>query len=140
MKVLETDFYIEEFVPKEVYQKFGDASIWFVNPNIILFTQWLKEHRSSSIIINDWKWGGKYNYSGFRPKSCNIGAEFSQHRLGNALDVKVPGYKPSIIRDLIRTNFTSLNEKFKLSTIEKGTLTWTHIDFRYTGLTKLFEV
>ncbi len=140
MGILGTSFIIQEFVPPHTWRKWGAKSIWFINPNIVLFAQWLKDHTNSIVIINDWAFGGQYFNSGFRPPDCIIGAALSQHRFGNGIDIKVTDYSANQIRSIIRENWKFLHDKFNLSTIEKNTPTWTHVDFRYTGLNYLYEV
>jgi len=141
MLILDTTFHIEEFVPKETFEKWGEKSIWFINPNIVLFSQWLKTTLDDvSVVINDWKWGGSYNYSGYRPPDCAIGAKESSHRRGIAVDIKIKGYHPERIRDLIRQNFQMLNERFGVTGYEVGTDTWVHVDFRWTNIDKLYEI
>jgi hypothetical protein len=140
MEVNGTSFIIQEFVPRSFWQEWKENSIWFVNPNTILFAQWLKDQTFSTVTINDWCFGGSYQFSGLRPFDCKIGAEFSQHKFGNAIDVKVKGWSGEQIRDLIRKYYHFLNQTFGLTTIEKNTPTWCHVDFRFTGLTYLYEV
>jgi hypothetical protein len=140
MAVLDTSFIIQEFVPEHIYRTFKEKSIWFINPRMALFAQWLKDYTKSTVTINDWAFGGRFQNSGFRAPDCRTGAALSQHRFGNAMDVKVKGYSADKIRDIIRENFAHLHKVFGLTTIEKNTPTWVHVDFRYTGLDHLFEV
>lgn len=138
--MLDTSFIIQEFVPRRIFEIWGQQSIWFINPNIVLFSQWLKDRTGSIVTVNDWCFGGSYQFSGLRPFDCKIGARMSQHRFGNAIDVKVKGWDAEDVRNLIRENYEYLNEMFGVSTIELDTPEWCHVDFRYTGLDHLFEV
>ena len=52
------DFVIEEFVPEEIYQQFGDKSIWFIDPKIIRIAQFFRDRYGLPITINDWHNGG----------------------------------------------------------------------------------
>ena len=140
MGLLDTSFIIQEFVPRRVWEVWREKSIWFINPNMILFVQWLKDQTDSTVTVNDWCFGGSYEFSGLRPFDCKIGAIMSQHRFGNAIDIKVKGWTAEGVRNLIRDHWKFLHEKFGLTTIEKNTPTWIHADFRFTGLNYLFEV
>jgi hypothetical protein len=140
MRELDTSFIIQEFVPPGIWQVWKEKSIWFINPNMILFAQWLKDQTDSTVTINDWAFGGSYQFSGLRPFDCKTGAKMSQHRFGNAIDIKVKGWTAENIRDLIRQHWKFLYDKFGLTTIEMNTPTWVHADFRYTGLNYLFEI
>lgn len=97
---LSANFMLQEFVPKEIYARFGSNSRWFVNPKVAALAQFYKDYflryysqrygadRLSNvlIVINNWHQGGPYNFRGYRPRSCTEGGENSQHRLGNAFD------------------------------------------------------
>ena len=133
------DFYLTEFVPKEIHDTFKDKSIWFIDPKIPIICQKLRDIIGKPITINNWHDGGTYNYSGFRTRSCNVGAENSQHRHGRAADLHIAGITPEEVRQLIRDNFSELN-KLGLTTIEKNTDTWTHVDVRCTNMNTLLEV
>jgi hypothetical protein len=41
-----------------------------------------------SVIINNWKWGGNFRYSGLRPFDCPEGSKLSMHKYGKANDLK----------------------------------------------------
>ena len=138
--MLDTSFIIQEFVPRRIYEVWGQKSIWFINPNMIRFCQWLKDQTDSTVTVNDWCFGGSYQFSGLRPFDCKIGASMSQHRFGNAIDVKVKGWDAEDVRNLVRKNFGVLNDMFGLSTIELDTPSWVHVDFRFTGLDHLYQI
>jgi len=140
MGLLGTSFIIQEFVSPRIWETWKENSIWFINPDMILFAQWLKEQTGSTVTINDWAFGGGYQFSGLRPFDCKTGAKMSQHRFGNAIDIKVEGWDAEDLRNLIRENWKFLHDKFGLTTMEKDTPTWLHVDFRYTGLNYLFEI
>jgi len=134
------DFDIREFVPKNVYAIYGDNSLWFVDNRIIQFCQWLRDFIKKPVTINNWHLGGQYNESCFRIPETPTGAKLSQHRQGRAVDIKVDGFSPDQVRDVIRKNFDLLSVNYGISVIEKDTPTWTHVDCRFTGLSKLLEV
>jgi len=143
MKITE-NFYSEEFISKDTHKeivKKGLEPRWFINKDLVLFCEWLKQKTKGSVIVNNWKWSGQYHLSGLRgPK--DIGAELSQHKFMNAIDIKVKGYTPSQLRDIIVDNFEYINKTFGITTIEKieDTPTWLHIDTRWTNLNYLLEV
>ena len=138
--LLGTSFIIQEFVPRKIWEVWKQNSIWFINPNMILFAQWLKDQTDSTVTINDWAFGGSYNFSGLRPFDCKTGAKMSQHRFGNAIDIKVKGWDSEDLRNLIRDHWKILYNKFGVTTLERNTPTWVHVDFRFTDLNYLFEI
>ena len=133
------NFIIQEFVTPNIYRRWGNSSIWFVDKRVIDIAQWLKDYTGAIVILNDWYWGGDYENSGTREAFSLIGVEFSQHKFGRAGDPKIEGFPAQEVREIIRNNFKQLNQ-LGLTTIEKATPTWTHYDVRFTGSDKLLEV
>ena len=136
MKVSQ-NFHLKEFVPKEIYSKWGASSIWFIDRRVINIAQFIRERFKLPVTIN----GAGYNMSGFRPPSTTVGAKLSQHRFGRAADVKLLGQQnkgADMLRDDIIKNF-SLYKKLGLTTIEdaKFSPTWLHFDVRETNQDEL---
>lgn len=71
MKVAE-NFDLREFVPPDIHKKWGDKSIWFVNPWCYEFAQFLKDWLSGQydeevlVIVNSWHYGGNRKWSCLR--------------------------------------------------------------------------
>ena len=144
MKISE-NFISEEFLPQSVHDSIVSRGLdprWFIDEDLVKFCEWMKAKcGGAKFVINDWKWGGSYQYSGFRgPK--DIGAELSQHKFKQAIDIKVDGFTPDQLRKIVVDNFNYVNKNFGITTIEKTsfTPTWFHIDKRWTGLKYLLEV
>ncbi len=133
------NFVIQEFVPDDIYRRYGNSSIWFIDKQIVQLAQFIRDWFGKPVIINNWHTGGAYRESGFRSPLTTTGATYSQHKSGRALDIKISGVDPEEIRNDIRSNFKLFNAH-GLTTIEKDTSTWTHVDGRNTGKDKLFEV
>ena len=126
---------LTEFVPELVYKMYGDKSIWFINPQIVKVAQFVREYFDLPIYINTWDVKTKaihsnYRESGFRPYTSSIPTLYSQHRLGNAIDIKIPGKKSEEIRAEIMDNFEVFYD-MGIRAIEKDTPTWVHIDCRW---------
>jgi len=143
---ISTNFCSEEFLPKDMHDAITARGIdpkWFIRKDIVDFCEWLRaEYVGKELIVNNWKWNGQYNESGLRSMKTTTGSEYSQHKFGNAVDIKIKGVSPSEIRKLIVDNFIYLNNTFHLTTIEKveDTPTWIHCDWRWTGFKTLLEV
>ena len=136
------DFVIEEFVPEEIYQQFGDKSIWFIDPKIIQIAQFFRDRYNLPITINDWHNDGLRKYSGFRQPHEDIGATLSQHRFGRAIDMKWLNQGKLTI-DMIRDDIKQHQLVFMtvgVTTVEEGTETWLHADCRHTGLDKILFI
>jgi len=138
MKV-SNNFYLQEFVDEGTYKQWGDSSIWFVDPRIITLAQFIRERLGKPCTINNWHGGGKFQYSGFRPPKCTVGATLSQHRFGRAIDLKVKGMTADQTREDIMDSWKIYHKATALTTIEDGAYapSWCHIDIRTTGMDDL---
>ena len=142
------NFKLQEFVPASVYEKYGDNSTWFIDDMLPtgaqivrdeLYTQLVKplgEYVDLQMVIN----GKDRDESGFRVPSTETGQPLSQHRFGRAIDFQVLGKRndgewehvPSLeIQRII--SIPTVWEKLRgiWTTMEGGTLGWTHLDMRY---------
>lgn len=127
------NFYLDEFIQPTIYKRFKGKSIWFLDIRLIRIAQLLRDITDKPVTINNWYTGGRYKDSGLRMLSGGIGAKYSQHRYGRAIDVKVEGLTIPQLLDVIVDN----EEAFRnvgLTTIEdiKYTPTWMHLDVRYS--------
>ena len=84
-------FEAHEFVDRATYEKYGDRSLMFMDDRILRVVDNLRYAFDVSIKINDWKWGGNYEWSGLRTKESPWFNPYSQHSFGRALDIKVSG-------------------------------------------------
>lgn len=128
---ISTHFYLYEFVPKEIYERWGDRSVWFVDRRIILLADFVRDRFGKGMIINNWHDGGQFNYRGFRQRSCEIGGELSQHRFGRAIDFNIVGLTPvEVYKDIIDNQ--DMYIRAGVTTVEDIEYTngWTHLDIR----------
>ena len=121
-------FIIQELVDPKTFQDRGEKSFELLDPYMLWTIDRMRE-LYGSITINNWKWGGPYKYSGFRPKHCTEGATYSQHRLGRGFDLKFKDHTPAKVREDIR-NEPNKNEFKYITCVENDTATWLHIDAR----------
>lgn len=133
------NFIIQEFVPEDIYKRFGNSSIWFIDQKIVDIAQLLRTNFGKPVYINNWHLGGACQESSFRSPNTSTGAVYSQHKAGRAIDLRIKDFDPEEIREYIRNTFSIWND-LGLTTIEKNTPTWVHIDCRWTGLKMLKEV
>jgi len=147
------DFDLREFVPPSVWQDFGVASRWFLDPRMLDLAQFYRDYFGSPVRVNDWHYGGADSASrsdsdqssshtqyegdfterGFRLPDTNTGARLSQHKFGRAFDCNVEGLTPNEVRREIKQNEDLFMEK-GLTTLESGDIatTWVHSDIRTT--------
>lgn len=130
---LSTNFYLNEFVPRKIYERFTDKSIQFVDMRLVHLVQYIRDYFGHPITINNWADGGQYNESGFRDPQTGTGAELSQHKFGRAADLKFTGATVQEIYAYIMQNQQQFFDKGLrcMEAIDK-TPTWLHIDIRET--------
>jgi len=82
-----------EYLPKKEYELYkagripARTFILLIRPELIKADQAFID-RYGSTVINDWHWGGGFQYSGFRPCDCDVGSNYGDHRFGLASDKK----------------------------------------------------
>ena len=137
-------FHLWEFMPKKIYKMFFDRPyimVGFIDRRIIDITYFLRERFDKPVIVNTWKLAGTLEHSGYRDPYCKEGVGFSQHKFGRAVDIKIPGMEPEEIRNDIRDEIKWPQYKLLgISTIEKDTPTWIHIDCRFVNSEDLIEI
>lgn len=91
-----SNFNLHELISKQVMDLLGSNAWSIFNAPFVIdvdkfVTDLKRDTDCTACIINDWKWGGQYTESGFREYSSGTGASKSQHKLGNAFDLKFNG-------------------------------------------------
>ena len=118
-----------ELVPPEVYKVLGKKSFLCLDYYILKTIDEVKIcFGMKPVIINDWHWGGNKKYRGFRPGNCKVGAKYSQHKFGRAVDLTVKGVSSFDVRTEI------INHPFHfthITAVEVG-ISWVHFDVRPT--------
>lgn len=140
MKVAK-NFILQEFVPPEIFHRFGKEAIWFIRPQVIKLAQFYRDWFDAAVTVNTWHDNGNMHWRGFRTPACGVGAHLSQHRFGNAFDCTIEGLTPDEVRKEILDN----EDKFMragLTTLEDGAIakTWVHSDCRTTKLDHILIV
>lgn len=134
-------FFIYEFVPKVIFDRYDLKSKWFIRPEIIKLAQFYRNYFGRPVYINNWYWGGPRYNRGFRTPNSQVGVLYSQHKLGAAFDCNIQGLSPDQVRSEIMANATTFMDA-GLTTLEDGAIatTWIHSDIRPTGLSEIWIV
>lgn len=135
-------FYLDEFIPPEIYSARGKKSIELLDMRIIAGVQFLREKSGVPFIINNWSKGGIYDERGLRLANTRTGAKWSQHKYGRAVDIDPVGITVAELYQVCKQNEKYLIDAGFITTIENiaFTKTWLHVDCRYTGLDKFLIV
>ena len=121
-------FKIHELVPPQVFKDRGQKAWELLDPTLLMVIDSLRAEFGPAT-INNWKWGGKFKWSGLRTAGCKIGAKYSQHRFGRAADMKFSNFTPKQIRKIIRECLPYYTD-MGIKCVENKTGTWLHIDIR----------
>jgi hypothetical protein len=123
------NFTAEEIVDRETFEKLGARSFMLFRPEALRMLDGLRDFLGVPLVINDWHRGGQYQYSGYRPASCTVGAKYSAHRLGCAFDLKPKGLTISAAWAKIQgsPNDPRLALLRRVENIS-ATPTWLHVD------------
>lgn len=126
---------LHEVLPRDTYLILEGKreKAWRLFDPRILWTADQLRFLYGPIYVNDWFWGGNNQYGGWRPGDCDIGAEFSQHKFGRALDIKFKRAMAYNIRQDIKAGKWPVYFQY-ITCVENG-VAWLHIDCRnYEGL------
>lgn len=139
LKKISKNFYLEEFIPPEIMDEYGENAIQFIHPDIVVICQALRD-RFGKITVNDWCFGGDIKYRGFRPSHVDFnGVKNSPHKMGLAADLIFERVSADVVRMEIMEDWFFWY-CLGLRRVELGT-SWLHIDLldRRTGKIEFFN-
>ena len=116
---------IQELVPKDIYNRFGESSWQFLNPQMLITLDQLWE-KFGTMYLNNWLWGGSQQQQVFRTSKSNSYSPTSQHALGCASDASFKYYTAQQVRDYVFSN----PEEFHYITCIEMNVNWFHFDVR----------
>ena len=104
------------------------ANIYSIFDDRLLLTADLLRERFGKMLVNTWAWNGSNQYRGYRPPDCMVGATYSQHRFGRALDmVPIDISSEEIRQDIIAQPNAATYRHITAIELE---ITWLHFDVR----------
>lgn len=151
------NFKAYELVDKATYELHGEKCLQMFDRELLLFIDGLHGQLQEdlggkiSIVVNDWKWGGKFQWRGLRnihyytnqlakklnrePSAEEAQAFFeksrSQHKYARALDFDVYQDGVRLNPDVIRKIIIDCRTEHLITFIEDK-VNWCHVDMRYT--------
>ena len=131
------NFYLDEFIPEEIWNQFRKKSIIFVRKEQIMRAEGLRKIYGP-VIINSWAFKKDgLNWCGYRTPKCSTGAEYSQHKMKSAEDYHFVAFNgkgkaayDQVREDILKNPVTFLD--LGITSIEEGTWSWLHADDRMT--------
>jgi hypothetical protein len=127
VKVITKNFYATEFLPKAVFDRFGEAGMRYINPKIPAIMQAIRDLFGAPIRINDWFDGGTFDGRGLRLPGNPDYRQFSDHAFGNAVDFDITGLASAQVRDELLINHADMLVALGVTGIEDNTEGWVHI-------------
>ena len=122
-----THFELRELVPPDVFKALGDQAWILIDPRIAWTLDAIRNKFGKAITVNNWHTGGPFSQRGFRNHD-DVGAVYSQHRYGNAVDFDIEGMTAEQFRDDLKKNPNDPAYQY-ITACELGT-NWIHIDVR----------
>jgi len=144
---LSDNFYDVEFVSREIFERFGPDSRWFISKEQVSAAEFVRSFFANyfnkpdlKVVINNWHAGGTLNWCGHRTPDCPEGAKLSQHKMKGANDYHIEGVTDyAQIRKIVLANEAEFMAH-GITCIEDGTNGWLHGDNRWTGLDHILVV
>ena len=135
MYYLPKHFKVEELVPPDLFTIHGYDSLYFLDDRITKTLDMLRERLDASIMVNNWNMGGVITQRGYRT-SQTVGASYSAHRFGRAVDFDIKNLSAGQFRNMVRSvgvqtfSETSLLDETSLQYITRieDDVAWNHID------------
>lgn len=119
-------FTIKELVPRKTYEEYGNEAWKLLDKKAVDTIDFIREKLDLPITVNDWAWGGKFQYRGYRPENCPVGADRSAHKDGCAFDFDVKGMTAEEVRQWLEKNKHELPHPIRCEKV----VNWVHIDTR----------
>jgi hypothetical protein len=120
-------FILPELVDRTTYAREGEDGWKLFHPNILEVLDGIREFFGVPITVNNWWKGiGSFQYRGYRPHDCLIGASQSYHKRGMAFDFDVKGLDADTVRGMILEH----QDDPLLHLIQRmeSDVSWVHID------------
>lgn len=129
------NFLLQELVPPQIYNSYGDRSTYFVSKEQASMCQGTRDIFGKTMTINNWHSGGPFKERGYRLPNSATGATLSMHKTCMADDFNIAGIASNEVFEYIMNN----QAKFMaigITTLEhpEYATTWTHMDRRWTNL------
>lgn len=126
-------FRAHELVCPHVYRKYGEASLKFADPRLLLWLTWFRGTINRPVIINTYIAGGRYSQRGYRCNLCSLVKEktlanemyLSAHTRFQAIDFNVDDMYDEEIRQWLERHKSEFPVPIR---VERDTVGWIHID------------
>ena len=117
-----------EYLPKELYNIYGDAGLRYIDKRIPIIMEITRSYMNKPITINNHHIGGLFNESCLRILGHKAYLQWSCHSFGRAVDFRYDGLDSKEFEQfIIKGNILTTNLKENgLTAIEVGNEGWIH--------------
>ena len=119
-------FIIEEIVDPVTYKTFGNECWNFFPDESLEMLDSFREFIGAPVTCNNWHKGEQFQFRGFRPAWCDVGAKGSPHKKGMGFDVDVRDMTPEEVRQKVMADQD--NPLLKHIKRIEGLVNWFHFD------------
>jgi hypothetical protein len=120
-------FYVQELVPRSIYEKYGMNSLIWLDARIIWTLDQIRKYYDKPITVNNWHEGGPFDQRGFRDDPALIEkTPDTQHRFGRAMDFDIQGITAEEHRENVQAG--KLETQMIYVTRIELAVSWNHHD------------
>ena len=119
-------FNLSELVDKHTFETMGEKAWTLFSPDLLEALEGIRTLFNAPVTVNNWDSGGPFQYRGYRPPECTVGAEHSYHRQGMAFDCDIVGSTARQARSIILANQNDPH-LIKIQRMEAD-VSWLHFD------------
>ena len=120
-------FELHELIDRATFQKYGEEAWKLFHPDALEALSGIREFFDVPVTVNNWWNGvGSFQYRGYRPPDCRIGALQSYHKRGMAFDLDIRYHEADDVRRIILEN----QDNPLLAKIRRleADVSWVHFD------------
>ena len=135
---IRTKFNIKEFVSRKVFESQGNFALGLIRPTLIRAIHFLRNYFDTSIYVNTWAYQNapsNFQRRCYREIHISLGARYSRHKYGMAVDFNIRGKTSgSVYDEILQHQAEFLSAGFTTIEDKSYARTWTHLDIRETDL------
>lgn len=127
-------FDIHELVDPDTLAELNQDAWTLLDQKAVDTIDWIREKTGKLMTVNNYEWGGRFKYRGYRPENCTVGAPKSAHKKGMAFDFDVKGMSSQAVRMWLIEHENELPHPIRC----EADVTWVHIDTNVRTKDKLY--
>lgn len=125
-------FKIHELVDRKSFETVDEWKLWLtIDDRILRLLDLIRDESASAITVNNYMYGGVWQWRGVRNADCDCYSQYSQHAYGRAVDFDIKSMSARKSREFIADLFDGGVFKDVTNSITLETnVNWVHLDVR----------